>query len=339
MCWKPIPGFSKYEAHPDGKIRNIKNQKELKISTDRYSKRNDYVKIVLCTVVNKKIKRKTLLLHRIIALTFIENINEKKNEVNHKDKNKYNNKASNLEWMSHSENVNHSSLNCNRKKRKIGKYTKNGKTLLKEYSSVLEAARENNISRRNIYNVCKGNVLSSGGYFWKFLEDINKTKEIVDKEKWKVIKGYENYLVSKEGEIYSLTNNRNLKQKFRSYYSIILCKNGKPKNFQVHRLVAMAFIPNPENKKYVDHIDTNPKNNNAENLRWSTCTENMNNPKSVKKLCRKVKQLDKETREVITVFNSLKEAALVVNGKYQCISAVCRKQWNNAYGYGWEYVE
>lgn len=59
---------------------------------------------------------------------------------------------------------------------------------------------------------------------------------------------------------------------------VVLCKNGKTFPRLVHRLVAEAFIPNPEKKPHVDHIDTNPQNNCVENLRWVTVHENAMNP-------------------------------------------------------------
>ena len=55
-------------------------------------------------------------------------------------------------------------------------------------------------------------------------------------------------------------------------------KNKVEGNYPVHRLVASAFIENPENKEQVDHIDTNPSNNNLSNLRWVTILENQRNP-------------------------------------------------------------
>lgn len=63
----------------------------------------------------------------------------------------------------------------------------------------------------------------------------------------------------------------------RDYWFVVLSKDGKGKRFYVHQLVARAFIPNPENKPCVDHIDNDKNNNHVSNLRWVTHLENMNN--------------------------------------------------------------
>ena len=60
----------------------------------------------------------------------------------------------------------------------------------------------------------------------------------------------------------------------RGYQHIGLCKNGKVKTFNIHRLVATAFIDNPDGKPEVDHIDRNKTNNCVNNLRWATRSEN-----------------------------------------------------------------
>ena len=74
--------------------------------------------------------------------------------------------------------------------------------------------------------------------------------------------------------------NKLLKPRFndRGYISVVLYNNGGNHTFRINRLVAMVFIPNPENKPEIDHINTNKTDNRVENLRWVTHEENMNNP-------------------------------------------------------------
>ena len=61
------------------------------------------------------------------------------------------------------------------------------------------------------------------------------------------------------------------------YYYINVCNNGLMKKMCIHRLIALAWIPNPENKPQIDHINKDRKDNRIENLRWATAMENMNN--------------------------------------------------------------
>ena len=104
------------------------------------------------------------------------------------------------------------------------------------------------------------------------------------KEKWADIKGYEGlYQISSYGRVKSLNkkggNGKNQKEQLmrlskRKYLTISLCKNSKYETFNVHRLVAEAFIPNPQNLKYVNHIDYDKYNNKVDNLEWCTAREN-----------------------------------------------------------------
>ena len=94
------------------------------------------------------------------------------------------------------------------------------------------------------------------------------------------IEGYENYLIYDDGKVSSKRfKNRFLKPatSIKGYKNIVLCKNGKGKNFTIHRLVALHYIPNPENKPEVDHISRDPSNNHVDNLRWATSLENNQN--------------------------------------------------------------
>ena len=101
-------------------------------------------------------------------------------------------------------------------------------------------------------------------------------------EEWKVIDGYNNnYSVSNKGNIKNNKTNKILKQAINrdGYNKLCLSMNGKKKTIDIHRLVAMAFIPNPENKPCVDHVNNIKTDNNVNNLRWVTNSENNYNQK------------------------------------------------------------
>ena len=91
------------------------------------------------------------------------------------------------------------------------------------------------------------------------------------------INNYPNYLIYTDGRIYSKYSNRFIKPypNKRGYLGVGLCKNGKRKMFRLNRLVALQFIPNPENKSDVDHINDIKTDNRVENLQWLTQQENL----------------------------------------------------------------
>ncbi len=100
----------------------------------------------------------------------------------------------------------------------------------------------------------------------------------------KFIDGYDTYQITDRGEVYSTPKDgkpyRFLKQevvkkKHTNYRRVSLSKNGKAKRFQVHRLVAKAFVDNLLNKPCVNHLDNNGENNVVSNLVWATQSENI----------------------------------------------------------------
>ena len=98
----------------------------------------------------------------------------------------------------------------------------------------------------------------------------------LDYEVFLPVDGYSNYFISNFGNIKNSKTNRIMKpyNHPQGYKRIIIYENGNIKKIYIHRLVAIAFLENPDNKKVIDHIDNNPANNNVKNLRWATQKDN-----------------------------------------------------------------
>lgn len=172
-------------------------------------------------------------------------------------------------------------------------------------------------------------------------------------EIWRDISGYEGlYQVSNLGNVKSLKFGKERIMKYTinrgGYYHLELSSKGKCKQYNVHRLVALAFIPNPDNKECVDHINGVRLDNRVENLRWCTKEENANFPlakqnKSISmtnhpKKSQPVLQIDKNTGEIINEYPSTCEAARQLGVSDSPISKCARGvHYNSAYGYIWKY--
>lgn len=108
-------------------------------------------------------------------------------------------------------------------------------------------------------------------------------------ERWKPIKGYEGlYMISSEGRVYSFKQDKIINQYINNhgYYFVRLsCKEMDWKSYYVHRLVAQAFVPNPDFKNIVNHIDENKLNPKWDNLEWVTHAENVRLARSRKVIC------------------------------------------------------
>lgn len=94
---------------------------------------------------------------------------------------------------------------------------------------------------------------------------------------WKKVSRNDNYSINESGQVRNDATGRILKpfvNKANGYPTVSLWRNNKSDNQTVHRLLAEAFIPNPDNKPTIDHIDGNRTHNSLDNLRWATYSEN-----------------------------------------------------------------
>ena len=166
-------------------------------------------------------------------------------------------------------------------------------------------------------------------------------------ETWKAIAGYEGlYEVSDQGRVKSLKYGKEkiLKpQKNRGgYLKVVLYKDGHAKTVKVHRLVAEAFIPNPNNLETINHKDEVKTNNAVSNLEWMSQKDNNNygtrNKRAWEALSKQVQMFDKKTGELMVTFPSTREAGRVT-GIYQSgISQCCIGKYKSAGGYIWRYA-
>ena len=189
-------------------------------------------------------------------------------------------------------------------------------------------------------------------------------------EIWKDIKGYEGkYQISNTGNVKSLHYHRGNKEKILAprcvtknngeqlYYYVMLSKNNHVKCCKIHRLVAEHFVPNPQNKPYVNHKDGNKHNNNANNLEWVTPLENnlhayhvlkkhpMKGYKYDKnKTSRKVEQwyvAENGYKYHIATYANIKAASIINNLHATSISQCCKGNslYGQVGGYIWQYAE
>lgn len=322
--WKNIDGFP-YKVSNKGRVANAETNKILS------NIKSDYH----CVNLYKNRKMFVKRVHRLVAKAFIPNPDDKK-LVNHKDGNKHNNSVNNLEWCSNSYNIQHAHDNGLIKVSShsiiIEQYDEKDNKI-REWKSASKAIKDTQISREKLYKLCE-----TGDTYNKFTYKMIRPKEnkkIIKNEIWKKIPNYD-YYASSHGRIKN-DKDKLLRQNGTTYKTVELRKNKKGKKFCVHKLIALSFLPNPNNYDIVNHIDHDKFNNKLSNLEW--CNLSQNTQAAIKAGKIKTYKIDQYSLEkkFIKTWTSASEA-----GKKLNISRVgiwhALKNTNTEYGgFKWKY--
>lgn len=159
-------------------------------------------------------------------------------------------------------------------------------------------------------------------------------------EVWKPVKSYENYYeVSNLGNVKRLKKDKHLvpSKDLNGYFQVLLCKNGTRKCMKIHKLVANAFIENPNNYNVVNHKDEVKTNNFVENLEWCTIKYNVNYGTGLTRAAQKrmMPIYQMLNKEIIATYKSAVEASEITGINYSKIRMCCRNERKTAGGYEW----
>ena len=337
--WRPIADYENYEVSSFGNVRNKNTGRVLKPANQ-----GGYYNVGLSNV-----KTKSYPIHRLVALAFISNP-ENKLHVNHIDKNSLNNRLENLEWTTPKENNIHKSngvIQTTNQNLTVWRIDKNTDEYLEKYNSINLASKwvvDNNLTL-SVHNAhtgiscsIRGVYKSSFGFKWSL-----EKEETLENEVWKEIniegKNTNGYFISSLG-------------RFRNKKGVIM-KNYKPHHsgyiyvrvnidkYAIHRLVALTFLENHDNKPFVNHIDGNKTNNSVNNLEWVTCAENNLHNYNIglnKGFKRKITQYDLEMN-FIQNFNTIKDASIKLHISLSCIKDVLKNKQTSTKGFIFKYLE
>ena len=348
--WKPIPYFSKYQISSYGNIKNVIKNKLLK----------PHIKSSYCSVAlfDDNGKRKAMLIHRLVAITFLENT-ENKVTVNHKDHNTLNNNLDNLEWASHLEQNIHKT-----------KPSKENQELISSRKTLLHNKITNEVfTFETMVYVCKYIYDNTPDLFTKY-ETFDKAKstlkskvcqaiknnnllfekytlsylqvENIDDEIWKeiphnLINGNKNCYVSSKGRFKNNKDRITIGFIHTNGYTKVSLHG---KTYTTHKLIASVFIPNIENKDQVNHKDGNKQNNSIDNLEWNTPSENCihRSNELYTIYLKKVYQYDLNMN-LIKEYNSVAETSKQTNIPQNLISSCCNNKQVQTNGFIFRFEE
>lgn len=258
--WKQFEDTD-YEVSNLGKARKIGTFKNLYVDKRAHSSRVEFQ-------INGK--RKSFVLSTLVATLFLPPKKDNENVVRHLDNDLWNNCSDNLSWY-----VSKSKYRSVPRKLTLDEIDEIRLLFFWNGVTAKELAKIHNVCTNTIHRIVKCGSVDKSPL------KINKVNYI-EGEIWLPVVGFEGfYEVSNMGRVKSLSNKgtTNIIKATTinngGYVTIRLAKNKKEMGKLVHRLVAEAFIPNPDNKATVNHIDSNRINNNLDNLEWTTYSENL----------------------------------------------------------------
>lgn len=162
---------------------------------------------------------------------------------------------------------------------------------------------------------------------------------------WKPVVGFEDYyLVSDNGQVWSLYRHKTLKSTIDKYgyEKVGLYADGKVYTRTVHRLVAQAFISNPNNLPTVNHINEDKTDNRVSNLEWASVADNDNHGTRNERMANTKSRKPVErinTDGTIVTYKGVKDAWRKTGITRSCISLCCKNIRKTAGGYKWRYVD
>ena len=159
---------------------------------------------------------------------------------------------------------------------------------------------------------------------------------------------FNNYDITKEGIIINKKTGKQSKGCINNRgYRMFTCRyKNKHFMYSIHTLLAIKYIPNPNNYPIINHIDGNKLNISLDNLEWCTQSHNIKeavrlgllNNSNNRGACKKVIQINKDTKEIIKIYNSIIEASKELKINYSSIVNCCKGRYKTSGGYIWKYA-
>ncbi len=336
--WRAVRDAPEYEVSNKARVRNRNTGRDIKPREWQ-----GYMHVGLFRDANDcGREKKYMKVHTLVARAFVQRQRTDQVTVNHKHGKNADraNWACNLEWASRKEQQHHARhiLHAGRAPRGVNMHDHNGKELV-WFANADVAAEWLGISRQSVSGLCVNTRGSNTGYVLTYDDEVDQSK--IDWTQYKPVKDFEtSYLVgpTTENTIWGIKRRSFLKIATNVNYPMVHLTrtDGYVKTVPVHAIVATAHCIRPsttdaDTRLVVDHIDSNPRNWAASNLRWVTDKQNTEAACAIE-----IDQMCLWCGQAIKTWTSISEAARnVPNAFDNAISKVSRGSAKTCGGFGW----